>query len=242
MERSTILGVQGAPPKSSGGGKTIIIIIVVLVVLIALGVGGYFLYKFSRRFINVPDGQPCSVNAQCENGKCGRYGPIVNSPLKCCPNGKSYSLVNFDFCGDMPDGTECNSDRACAGGKCLTLNGLPPLPLVPGKCITPALAGTKCSVDAECRSNSCNYGTDDTSVTRVCCGYGSVPSATRGVFFCKYVLNNGDKCLKNDQCKSRYCTSGAFSTDEGVCKNDTRTEGERAVDEYLDNSLERVLG
>lgn len=57
----------------------------------------------------------CTVNKDCENDACGRYG---SDPKICCPVDTTYYNWGYDYCSNLEKGTQCRWDKQCKSGIC----------------------------------------------------------------------------------------------------------------------------
>ncbi|HIA02132.1 MAG TPA: hypothetical protein EYN66_09505, partial [Myxococcales bacterium] len=124
------------------------------------------------------DGDPCSLNEQCESGSCN------SGEAKCAPSTNPCQAVACDAdtgeCVEtpMPDGSECSDGDAC------TLSD---------ECVAGACAGTPVVCDASensCAEKLCEPSSGECSLV-----------ALAGTPLC----DDGNGCTENDQCFGGLC-------------------------------------
>lgn len=134
------------------------------------------------------DGMACSWNWQCTNNACGR---ATNTTVKeCCPSGKVYSYLGFDYCANYNDGVACTFDGQCKSDHCNNNHTCGSQP-----------DGTACDSHADCNNKSC--GREHNSAAKACCGTGQTTSVLGSAYCSGY--EGGNACKYGQQCKSSTC-------------------------------------
>lgn len=174
------------------------VLLIVIIVLAALGVGGYFLYRWIST-MRKKQGETCQLDIECNSGACGRER--IGEPDTCCMGGATVSHVGFDYCSKQPDGFDCSFDDQCLPGrKCTSVLGQG------GVCFNPQPDNSTCTKDSDCHSGACGYPGLWATGNAVCCPSSNTKSSTcERAFFCTDEIDNGYQCRLDLQCKSHYC-------------------------------------
>ena len=126
-------------------------------------------------------------------------------------NSNSSSSTEVDENGKKYDGSSCDTDADCVNGLCTQEFGDDHK-----KCYTPP--GGQCNQDITAPHKSTCSGPNSDICARsgsafdskqVCCPSGNkLPDPCTGMReFCTDILEKGEICRHNDQCKSGYCTN-----------------------------------
>jgi hypothetical protein len=189
-------------------------------------------------------GELCTSKCECKNwgpgdksGYCGRLSAADSEKPRCCPKGsklKRYPIgMGYDYCtGVMPRNSRCWLNEMCKPegkekeGFCRANNyNGEPSGSRKGKC-GKGKTGTKgecgksdkCYMDDDCAGkNGCGRTSYDDKAEKECCEHGYGDTGLKS--YCNYSFNNGQKCHKDKQCKSKFCKSTGLiaGTVEGVC-------------------------
>jgi len=151
--------------------------------------------------------EPCTENADCQNGACAFKYFDKNAPTVCCPNGEAHLLdvpwtyKDYYFCGGLSTNDEaCGSNLQCASGICIG-----------GACRSERLGdGQNCKENADCLHGVCAGDEYKKDFKTVCCTGGErhlvdVPWTYKDYYFCGK-LASGMLCWSNDMCDSKSCS------------------------------------
>ncbi len=191
------------------------------------------------------DGNPCTFNDVCTDGKCA--GPDLNScnPLDDC-HGTGSCNPTTGLCSypSLPDGTGCNDGNpcttrdVCSKGTCRGLNPISCAPVDPchyagtcntetGLCEWPERPdGTSCDDSNACTTGTtCSDGACGGGTTKTCppinnCHFEGVCNTATGL--CSQPMKDngtsctdGNACSHSDQCVNGTCTGTGYICSDG---------------------------
>ena len=171
-------------------------------------------------------GETCTLDAQCQEDKCG-FLRADDNDQKCCPPGqttlKTGGLTLRDYCTPMPDGAKCVADDHCKSGLCKGVV----IGIRDGTCTRLKKAGETCTLDEQCQEDKCGFVRADDNDQK-CCPPGQTTLKTGGLTLRDYCtpMPDGAKCVADDHCKSGSdCRSGK------CFKLHSRADGARCSDD-----------
>lgn len=162
-------------------------------------------------------GETCTLDAQCQEDKCG-FLRADDNDQKCCPPGQTTLKtggvpVPRDYCTPIPDGAKCVADAHCKSGLCKgNWHGTKK-----GTCTRLKKGGETCSANAQCQEGKCGFVKVEDNVQK-CCPPGRTTLKTFGIRDYCTPMRSGETCKSDAQCKSGHCAGNCWGTCNGKCK------------------------
>jgi hypothetical protein len=167
-------------------------------------------------------GETCTLDAQCQEGKCG-FLRADDNDQKCCPPGQTTLKtggvpVPRDYCTPIPDGAKCVADAHCKSGLCKgNWRGTKK-----GTCTRLKKGGETCSANAECQEGKCGFVKVEDNVQK-CCPPGRTTLKTyAGRDYCT-PMRSGETCKSDAQCERGKCGFVKVEDDVQKCCPPGRT-------------------
>lgn len=182
-----------------------------------------YVYIDPRTTIDCKDDTTCGKDYYCNTalgavpgiqGKCSRKledGSICSVNNKCI---STYCNATTGKCEKMSNNSVCVNDTNCISGYCN--KGTAPdifLQEKTGTCQDRIKIGDTCTVDKQCPF-ACGRMKEGDDIT-VCCPGGVTSYNLKD--YCTNVGEIGQRCPRNEFCKSKYCDNGFFGG-WGTCK------------------------
>ena len=112
-------------------------------------------------------GETCTLDAQCQEDKCG-FLRADDNDQKCCPPGQTTLRTGGatlrDYCTPMPDGAKCVADSHCKSGLCKGVV----IGIRDGTCTRLKKGGETCSANAQCQEGKCGFVKVEDNVQKCC--------------------------------------------------------------------------
>jgi len=160
-------------------------------------------------------GETCTLDAQCQEDKCG-FLRADDNDQKCCPPGqttlKTGGATLRDYCTPIPDGAKCVADDHCKSGYCKgNLYGAKT-----GTCVRRYSKKTRdaCDSNDECISKACGRQTAKGGEKTTCCAHGI--KHYMGYDYCKR-MSRGSVCWLDSMCASDSCSGNLYGAQKGKC-------------------------
>ena len=166
-------------------------------------------------------GETCTLDAQCQEDKCG-FLRADDNDQKCCPPGQTTLRTGGatlrDYCTPMPDGAKCVADSHCKSGLCKGVV----IGIRDGTCTRLKKGGETCSANAECQEGKCGFVKVEDNVQK-CCPPGRTTLKTyAGRDYCT-PMRSGETCKSDAQCERGKCGFVKVEDDVQKCCPPGRT-------------------
>jgi len=126
------------------------------------------------------DRAACSVDSDCDSGRCGPFALASSTESVCCSGGQHFEIGGIAYCAQGPEGAMCSDDSHCRSGSSCALADY-----------SPDATQVCCSSSNVMQFVQINQGGDGTT------GFTAN--------YCTGVVKDGGYCGFNAQCQSDVC-------------------------------------